>query len=456
MNHDNTFGEIFSDTGIRDPEAFAAPVVLGNDRDFRRLGLLIVAVVFGVFGLWAGLAPLDSAAVGRGVITVENYRKTVQHLEGGIVRAIQVHDGDKVRRDQVLATLDDTEAKAQLELQRGHWLVALAREARLSAQRDSLERVVYPQALLDATDDPRVQEAMQVQNQTFRVRRMAHEGEIAIYQQQIDQFGARGRGLRAQQQSQQQLASSYKGELVDFEALLNEGFTERQKVRELERNLATSEGRIGELAAQIAETETQIGETRLKIVQLRKDLQREVAQELAEVQADIFALQEKMRALQATMARTVVRAPEPGTVLGLSVHTIGAVIQPGGRMMDIVPEGERLIVDAQMSPLDIDRLRVGQIADLRFTSFKTRETPKIEGRVVNVSADSLSDPEKKESYYLVRVEVSPRGLEDLAHYQLELVPGMPCEVLVNTGSRTFLQYLGDPLFNAVARSFRED
>lgn len=437
-----------------DPEAVSG--VLGDDRRFRRLGLVIVAVVFGGLGTWSALAPLDSAAVGRGVITVENYRKTVQHLEGGIVRAIHVRDGDNVKRDQVLATLDDTEARAQLEVQRGQYLIALAREARLIAQRDGLERVVYPQALREATGDPRVQEAIQVQNQTFHVRRTAHEGEIGIYRQQIDQFGARVRGLRSQQRSQQQLAHSYRGELADFQALLDEGFAERQKVRELERNLAASEGRSGELAAEIAETETQIGETKLKIVQLRKDLQREVAKELAEVQSDLFELQEKMRALQATMERTVIRAPEPGTVLGLSVHTIGAVIQPGGRMMDIVPEGEKLIVEAQMSPQDIDRLRIGQSAELRFTSFKTRETPKIDGKVVRVSADSLFNEEEKEPYYLVRVEVSQKGLDDLARYELELVPGMPCEVLVNTGSRTFLQYLTDPLRNSVARSFTED
>lgn len=450
MRSDDAFD--VRDRGVRAPK----PDGIGDDSRFRRLGLLIVAVVFGGLGTWAALAPLDSAAVGRGVITVENYRKTVQHLDGGIVRALHVRDGDYVKRDEVLATLDDTEARAQFELQRGQYLIALAREARLTAQRDGLERVAYPHALLEATSDARVREAVQVQNQTFEVRRSAQDGEIGIYEQQIDQLGARVRGLRAQQRSQQRLANSYRGELADFEALLKEGFAERQKVRELERNLAASEGRHGELGAEIAETQTQIGETRLKILQLRKDFQREVAKELAEVQTDLFGLQEKMRALQATMERTVVRSPEPGTVLGLSVHTIGAVIPPGGRLMDIVPEGERLIVDAQMSPQDIDRLRAGQPAELRFTAFKTRETPKIDGSVVRVSADSLVDQENKEPYYLVRVEVSTQGLADLARYELELVPGMPCEVLVNTGSRTLLQYLADPFRNAVARSFTED
>lgn len=427
-----------------------------DDRRFRRLGLVIVAAVFGGLGTWAAVAPLDSAAVGRGVMMVDSYRKTVQHLEGGIVRAIHVRDGDTVVRGQVLVTLDDTQARAQLELQRGQYLIAMAREARLAAQRDGLPKVVYPNVLLQTASDVRLRETLQLQNQIFQARRSALEGEIGLYGQQIEQLGAKVRGLQAQQHSQQQLATSYRGELTDFESLLKEGYAERQKVRELERNLAGSEGQRGQLMADIAGTQTQIGETRLKVVQLRMDFQREVSKELAEVQAELFGLREKLSSLQATLDRTVVRTPDPGKVLGLSVHTIGAVIQPGGRMMDIVPQQEKLIVEAQMSPLDIDRLHVGQQAELRFSSFKTRETPKIDGTLVKVSADRLMDEQDKQPYYLARIAVTPEGLAALARYKLELLPGMPCEVLVNTGSRTALQYLFDPLRNAMARSFKED
>ena len=438
------------------PDSSEREPAVTDDRRFRRLGLVIVAAVFGGLGTWAAVAPLDSAAIGRGVITVDNYRKTVQHLEGGIVRAIHVRDGDSVERGQVLVTLDDTQARAQLELQRGQYLIALAREARLVAQRDGLDRAPYPKALLQAADDARVREAIQVQNQTLRARRTALEGEIGLYGRQVESLGAKVRGLQAQLHSQQQLATSYSGELADFEALLKEGYAERQKVRELERSLASSEGQRGQLMAEIAATETQIGETRLKIVQLRNDFQREVAKELAEVQTDLFGLREKLHSLQATVERTVVRTPDQGTVLGLTVHTVGAVIQPGGRMMDIVPQQEKLIVEAQMSPLDIDRLHAGQAAELRFSSFKSRETPKIDGKLIKVSADSLIDEKEKQPYYLARIEVTPDGLAALARYKLELLPGMPCEVLVNTGSRTALQYLLAPLRNTVARSFKED
>ncbi|WP_119157221.1 HlyD family type I secretion periplasmic adaptor subunit [Caldimonas tepidiphila] len=430
---------------------------LADDRRYRRLGLLVVACVFGGLGGWAAIAPLDSAAVGRGVVAVESYRKTVQHLEGGIVSALHVRDGETVERGQLLVTLDDTQARAQLELLRGQQFLALAREARLLAQRDGAQRVEYPPALLqEARLDSRAQEAMQVQNQAFQARRLTQKGEEDIYEQQVTQLQAKARGLQAQQHSQQLLAASYRSEKEDFESLLREGFAERQKVREFERSLAHSEGQVGQLQAEVAAVQTQVAETRMKLLQLRKEFQREVARELAEVQAELFGVQERMRAIRATVERTVVRAPDSGTVIGMGVHTLGAVIPQGGRLLDIVPQKEKLIVEARIAPLDIDRVQPGQKAELRFSAFKMRDTPRIDGRLLSVSADSLVDERDKQPYYLARVEVSPEGLEQLRAQRLELVPGMPCEVLINTGSRTALQYLIAPVRNVMARSFTED
>lgn len=429
---------------------------LTDDRPFRRMGLLIVLAVFGGLGIWAATAPLSSAAVAPGIITVDNYRKTVQHLEGGMIKAIHVRDGDTVTRGQLLVTLDDTQSKAQLEVLRGQFYMSAAREARLQAQRDGLEAVRYPAVLMEHQDDSRVQDAVRVQDQTFRARKLAQDGEIGVYERQIEQLRAKGRGLRAQGDSQQHLARSYQGELEDFQALLKEGYAEKQKVRELERNLSQSQGQYGQLMAENAAAELQIGEIRLKIVQLRKELQREVAKELSEVQEELFGLREKLQSLQSTVERTVVRAPEAGTVLGLAVHTLGAVVAPGGKLLDIVPQNEKLLVEAQVAPRDIDRVKVGQATEVRFTAFKTRETPKIEGRLITVSADSLMDEKNKTPFYLARVEVTRQGLDDLARQHLELVPGMPSEVLINTGSRTALQYLTSPFKNMVARALTED
>lgn len=430
-----------------------------DDRPVRRLGLLAVVLVFGVFGSWAALAPLDSAAIAPGVITVEGYRKTVQHLEGGIVRTLPVRDGDSVTRGQVLITLDDTQPKAQLEVLRGEYYIAAAREARLTALRDGAPQVRYP-ADLSGSNDPRAREAVRVQDQTFVARRTAHEGEVSVYRRQAEQLRAKADGLRAQLKSREQLADSFRAELKDFTSLLDEGYTERQKVRELERNLAQSEGQLGELKAEIAAAELEVSQTELKTLQLNKELQREVARELGEVQAQTFELREKIQSLEATVARTVVRAPEAGMVMGLGIHTVGAVIPPGGHILDIVPQGEKLVVEARVSPADIDRVKVGQTAEVRFTAFKSRETPKIEGHLIRLSADRLVEEPRQGGdgtpYYLARVEVNPEGLADLAKKNLELVPGMPAEVLINTGARTLLEYLTRPLTDTFARSFIED
>lgn len=427
------------------------------DRRLRRAGLIVILVIFGGFGAWALLAPLSSAAHGPGLVAVENYRKTVQHLEGGIVRSIAVRDGDLVTRDQLLVTLDDTQAAAQLEVLRGQYLISLAREARLIAQRDGLAKVEYPADLTENAQDSRAGEAMRVQTQTFNVRHAAQEGEVSLYERQIGQLQAKAAGLRAQKQSRDRLVTSYRGELEDFEALLKDGYTDRQRVREIERNLAQTEGQRGELISELAAAELQIAETRLKILQLSKEMQREVAKELGEVQGDLFSLREKMQSLQDTVKRTVVRAPEAGMVLNLAVHTIGAVVKPGERILDVVPQGEKLIVEARVSPMDIDRVHVGQLAEVRFTAFKARETPRIEGRLVTLSADRMVDERDPQQvpYYLARVEVTPKGLSDLSTANLTLLPGMPAEVLIYTGERTLFRYLVDPLANTVARSFIE-
>ena len=328
----------------------------------RRIGLSVVLVVFGGFGTWAALAPLASAAIGAGVISVENYRKTVQHLEGGIVREIRVRDGELVVKDQVLLTLDDTQPKAQLEALRGQLFSALAREARLVAQRDGALNVKIPRELMAARADSRAADAMRTQVQTFNARRLANEGEATLYQRQIAQLRAKGSGLVAQKKSRELLVSSFESERADFEVLVREGYAERQKVREMERNLSQSEGQRGALLSDLAATELQISETQVKIVQLGKELQREVAKELAEVQSDLSTLRERLRSVQDTVERTVVRAPGSGMVLGLDVHTLGAVVRPGARLLDIVPQNERLVVEAQLSPQDIDQVRVGQMA----------------------------------------------------------------------------------------------
>jgi len=427
-----------------------------DDRTFRRVGLAIVIVVFGGFGTWSALAPLGSAALAPGVITVENYRKTVQHLEGGIVRSIHVRDGDHVSKGQILATLESTQPSAQLEAVRGQYFSAATREARLLAERDGLTQVRYPDDLSARKQDARAADAMRAENQAFTARRIAREGEIALYAQQVSELASKLEGLRAQELSTKHLVSSYSSELDDYRALYREGFVQKQKLREIERNLSQSEAHHGESKSSIAATEVQMNEAQLKIVQLKKDFQRDVAKELSEVQSELFGIREKMGSLNDTVDRTVVKAPEAGTVMGLTVHTIGAVIPSGGKFLDIVPQGESLVVEAKVSPNDVDRVRVGQTAEIRFNSLSSRTVPKVEGKLLAISADRITEEESNNAYYLARVRISAQGVQKLLSQKLDLMPGMPAEVMINTGERTFVQYLFGPLSETIARSFIED
>jgi epimerase transport system membrane fusion protein len=429
-----------------------------QERWLKILGLSVVLALFAGLGTWAALAPLTSAVIGAGVIVVENYRKAVGHLDGGIVREVRVRDGQEVRKGERLITLEDVQARAQLEQVRGQLLVAMAREARLIAQRDGLPKVVYSAPLLALARDPRAREAMLVQDQTFRARRLAQQGELMLQERQIAQLREKGASLLEQRLMRERLVSSFEKERNDFEVLASEGYVERQRVREMERSVALNDGQRAALVNDIASNEAEISGIQIKMLQLEKDLQREVARELAEVQSEIFSLRERLRGLEDAVQRSVITAPEDGKVLALSVHAPGEVVRPGAHLLDIVPVEQSLIVEARLSPQDVDQVRVGQMAEVRFSAFRQRDMPKVEGQLVTLSADRLVDEVNgaQQPYYLARIRVTEKGMSDLAKLKLELVPGMPADVLVTTGQRTLWHYLTAPLSDLMVRSLKEE
>jgi epimerase transport system membrane fusion protein len=429
-----------------------------QERWLKILGLSVVLALFAGLGTWAALAPLTSAVIGAGVIVVENYRKAVGHLDGGIVREVRVRDGQEVRKGERLIALEDVQVRAQLEQVRGQLLLAMAREARLIAQRDGMPKVVYPAPLQALARDPRAREAMLVQDQTFRARRLAQKGELMLQERQIAQLREKGASLLEQRLMRERLVSSFEKERHDFEVLASEGYVERQRVREMERSIALNDGQRAALINDIASNEAEISGIQIKMLQLEKDLQREVARELAEVQSEIFSLRERLRGLEDAVQRTVITAPEDGKVLALSVHAPGEVVRPGTHLLDIVPAEQSLIVEARLSPQDVDQVRVGQMAEVRFSAFRQRDMPKVEGQLVTLSADRLVDEVNgaQQPYYLARVRVTEKGMSDLAKLKLELVPGMPADVLVTTGQRTLWHYLTAPLSDLMVRSLREE
>jgi epimerase transport system membrane fusion protein len=432
----------------------AAPEVRTDDRYERRLGLAILLAGVGGFVGWASFAPIDSAAVAPGVVTVEFNRKTVQHLEGGIVRDILVREGERVAPGHLLVRLDDTQALAQLEIVRSQYLASRAQEARLIAERDGYREVVFPDDLLAARADPRVQEAIAGQQQVFAARSRALSGEKEVLEQRIEQLNEQIRGLEALSASKLSRIESYKAEIKDFKKLYEKGLTDRLRLREMERLAAELEGERAEHQSSMAAAQVQIGETRLQIIQVERKQQTEVAQELRDTQAKLSDLRERVRALEDTVLRTEVKAPVGGAVVGLLVHTVGGVVSPGGRILDIVPQDEQLIVEARVAPTDADRVSPGLEAQLRFSAFNARTTPTVVGQVLTVSGDRITDQQTKDSYYLARIQVSKEGMAELRG--LTLLPGMPVDVMIKTGERTFFQYLVKPITDRLAKSFRED
>jgi len=416
----------------------------------KRIGLTIFFLVFGVFGLWSVLAPLDGAAYAPGTVTVKSYKKTVQHLEGGIVADILVRDGDVVEAGQPLLILDDTQSMSSLEIIASQHAALKMREARLIAERDKSDGVVYTQDPTFSETD--VEQEVTAQNQIFAARRTANEGRREILKQRVSQLQNQIEGMEALRQSKELLAQSYAEELSDTQVLLAQGFSEKTRLREAERSYAAFSGEAAELTANISSTQVQIGETELQILQQESDFHNEVVAELSEVQTALKDANERLTALRDIVSRTTIVAPDAGVVNGMQIHTIGGVIGPGSPIAEIVPASDELVIEASVSPIDIDRVSVGQEARIRFSTFGSR-APTFFGEVLSLSADALTNESTGASYYLARIEVIPESQEfgDLA-----LLPGMPAEAFINTGARTFLQYLFKPLSNSFARSFNED
>lgn len=441
------------DVSNSSPAGLAPPLPLAtNDLPIRRIGYAVLFVTFGLFGSWAAFAPLNSAALASGVVTVKSYRKTVQHLEGGIVKAIYVRDGDQVAAGDVLLELDGTQALAELEMVRSQLIASVALDARLVAERDGLDTVDFQQDA--ASTDKRVLEAQQNEAQVFQARRSARLGETGVLQKRVVQLDEQIRGINAVIAGKQKEAAFYEEEVGDLSALLKEGFVDKQRLREQQRNGVRLLSEIAELRSSIAGARLQIGETELQIMQLNKDFIAEVVTLQSEVQTKIFDLNERLAAVTERAQRIRVRAPEAGMVLGMQVHTVGGVIAPGTPLLDLVPASEDLVVEAQISPIDIDRIALGKLADVRFSAFNSATTPVIEGRLAQISADRLVNEQTGVPYYLGRIELTDKGRKALG--DLTLVPGMPAEVLINTGERTLLNYLVQPATNAFARSLIED
>jgi len=418
------------------------------------VGFAIIAVFFGGFMGWATLAPLGSAAIAQGTVSVETNRKTVQHLEGGIIGEIKVQDGSRVEAGQVLLTLDETQARAALEIVRGRQMAAEGLNARLLAERNGSPEIAFPDLLQTLRKDPNVGEIINGQISIFNARRDSLKGNFNILKQQIAQLAEEIKGLQGQIKSEKIQLQLIAGEISDISELVEKGLIPRPRLSRLQRDAAEIDGNLSQNRSRIAQAKQTIAETQLRISELKTERINEVVQELREVQSGLFDLAERERATADVLQRTVIRAPMGGTVVNLQVHTPGGVIPPGASLLDIVPSGDRLIVEARVDPSDIDVVHIGLPAQARFTAFSQRRTQPVNGTVTAVSADSLTDDRTGETYYLARIEID----DDLAGKLggAELYPGMQAEVMIVTGEQTALEYFLKPLTSSLNRAFRED
>ncbi|HES77198.1 MAG TPA: HlyD family type I secretion periplasmic adaptor subunit, partial [bacterium] len=377
------------------------------------------------------------------------------HLEGGIVKQVNVKEGDEVTVGDVVAQLDDTQARAQLEIVRSQLIAYRLNEARLLAERDGTSEVAFPQDLLElAKTDPKVDELLQGQIKSFDARLGDLNSRVKLLDEKISQLNQQIRDSDAQEKILLRRIDLFSDELNGLRSLLDKGLGDKVRLRALERDKAEVEGILSDVRARRSQAKLQISEAKLQITQTRQEFVKNVVAELNETQVKIGDSQERERALADTLRRTEVLAPVSGRVVALDVHTEGAVLPPGGKIMDIVPQAETLLVDAHVSPADVDKVVPGLVSRVRFTAFNQRTTPTVLGKVLSISADRLTDPTTNMPYYLARIQISPEEMATLKG--LELIPGMPADVMIVTGERTVLDYMLRPLLDALARSFKEE
>jgi len=418
-------------------------------------GLAVILVFFAGLGGWAALAPLASAAIAPGTVGPDGSRRTVQHLEGGIIREILVRDGSRVAAGDPLVVLADVAARATYEQERTQYDTLAAMQARLLAEQRGATTLTFSDRLVEAAEaSPEVAAILEAQRELFETRRQAHEGRKAILRQRIAQLMEEITGLEAQIASQSRQLELIEQEIEGVEQLLAQGLERRPRLLSLQRNEAQIQGALAGNRSAIARARQAIGETELQIVNQDATRLDQVATELSDVRTRLLSLEEGLRQSEDVLDRTVVTAPVAGTVVALRFRTTGGVVAPGDPILDIVPEDEDLLIDARVSPIDIDAVHEGLEAQIRLLAFAQRNLPRIGGRVETVSADALVDEQSGESYYSVRVAVPRETLESLPD-GVALSPGMPAEVLIMTGERTALEYLVRPFLDSVSLAFRE-
>jgi protease secretion system membrane fusion protein len=419
-----------------------------------RVGLWALGIGFGGFLLWAGLAPLDEGVPGQGMISIDTKKKTVQHLTGGLVKEVLVGEGDHVKEGQLMVRLDEAVARANFEAARQRYVGLRAMEGRLMAEQQGQSKIVFHPDVIEASKALQISDMVRTQEQLLNSRRASLQAELQSIEESVQ--GQMGliqayEGMLVNRKNQQALLAE---ELGNTRELVKEGYAPRNRQLELERMASEASSGVVELQGNTVRAKRAVAELRQKAIARQQDYRKEVETQLADVSREVPGDAEKYRAAKDDLGRTEIKSPATGQVVGLAFQTVGGVIGPGQKLMDIVPEEQALLVEARVAPHLIDRVHKDLPVDVRFSSFAHTPQLVVEGKVASVSADLLTDPQTGIGYYLARVGVTAEGYKKLGKRQLQ--PGMPVEVIFLTGERSMLTYLLSPLTKRLAASMKEE
>ena len=420
-----------------------------------RTGLWVLGLGFGGFLLWAGLAPLDEGVPTQGMVTLDTKRKTVQHLSGGIVKEVLVHEGQQVKEGEPMLRLDGAVAKANYEAVRQRYLGYRAMQSRLFAEQAGQNAIDFHTDVKAAMNDPLIKQQVMTQQQLIQARRAALAADLQGIEENSqglkEQLGSY-QNILVQRRSQLALLTE---ELTNTRGMVKEGYAPRNRQLELERMVAESNAAIADLLGNSLRVSRQIAELNQRSLARKQEYRKEVETQLAGVTREVQSDAEKFVAVSADLDRMEIKAPASGQVVGLSVQTVGAVLQPGQKLLDVVPDSQTLLLEAHIPPHLIDKVQAGLSTDVRFNAFAHSPQLVVEGKVLSVSGDLLSDPAQPQfSYFLARVQVTPEGMKTLGKRQMQ--PGMPAEIVIKTGERSMLTYLLHPLVKRMASSMKEE
>ncbi len=422
---------------------------------FLLMGFIGIFFLLGIGLVWGSLAQIKGAVIAPGTVVVEGKPKTLQHLDGGIVGEIFVKDGDAVNEGDVVMRLDPTMLDANEDLVNTRLRETMARVARLEAERDSLDTIIWPVELSETKDDPIVASAMLGQEKLFDARRIAASGQVEQLEQRIAQFKDQITGLNSLISSKENQAMKIREEADAKRTLVEKGWLAKPVILTLEREELRLKGDVANHQSEIARIKNSISETDVQILQLRRERQAEVLAELRQAETEASDFREQLTTASDQLRRIDVIAPVSGKVHNMTITTLGGVVAPGQEIMQIIPADDRLIIEAQVDPADIDQIYPGQKTTVRLSAFNMRTTPEMNGLVIRSSADRIIDQVTGMPYYSVKIEIPPNELARLPE-NLILLPGMPAESFMQTDSRSVLSYILKPATDAMDHTFREE